>query len=109
MEIDLDKTWKAVLSELELTVSRPIFQTAFSKTQLLSLENSVATIGIANPVVRNMIETRYYSLLKSVLDHHTKQNTSLIFTLVARHEVLTREQAGPLFSQDIQLHLYPMI
>jgi chromosomal replication initiator protein len=101
MDIDLEKTWKAVLSELELTVSRPIFQTAFSKTQLLSLENSVAIIGIGNPVVRNMIETRYYSLMKSVLDHHTKLNTSLVFTVVAKREVLTREQAGPLFSQDI--------
>src|SRR5258708_4014469 len=100
--MDHEKIWKAVLSELELTVSRPTFQSAFAKTQLLSLENSVATIGIANPVMRGMIETRYYSLIKSILDHHTKENTSLIFTVVHKKETLTNEEAGPLFTQQAQ-------
>jgi chromosomal replication initiator protein len=96
--MDTEKLWTTVLAELELTVSRAIFQTAFAKTKLLSLENSVATVGIVNPMMRTMIEGRYYSLIKSVLDHHTKENTSLVFLVITKQEVLTDEQAGPLFS-----------
>src|SRR5690349_2684310 len=95
-----DTLWKSVLAELELTITSAVFKTAFAQSRLLSLENSVATIGIANPMMRQMIETRYYSLVKSIVDHHTKENISLIFTILQKKDVMTAEDAGPLFSQD---------
>lgn len=97
--MDLTKTWKAVLAELELSVSKATFQTHFSQTNLLSLENSVATVGFPNPLMRGLVESRYYSLVKSVLDHHTKLNTSLVFVVMPKKQVLLDKDAGPLFSQ----------
>ncbi len=96
--MDLDKTWKQTLAELELSVSKATFQTHFSQTKLLSLSEGVATIGFTSPLIRTMVETRYYSLLKSILDNHTKSNVSLVFTIIPRKEVLTPQDAGPLFS-----------
>jgi chromosomal replication initiator protein len=52
--------------------------------------------------MRTLVETRYYSLLKSVLDHHTKNNTSLVFVVVPKKEALTANETGPLFSQVAQ-------
>ncbi|MBI5614074.1 chromosomal replication initiator protein DnaA [Candidatus Gottesmanbacteria bacterium] len=100
--MDLNKTWKAVLAELELSVSKATFQTHFGQTSLISLENGVATIGFPNPLMRGLVENRYYSLVKSVLDHNTKQNTSLVFIVMPKKQVLLDRDAGPLFSQENQ-------
>jgi chromosomal replication initiator protein len=95
-----DTLWKTVLAELELTITPTVFKTLFAKSKLLSLQNNVASIGIANPMMRQMIETKYYSLIKSIVDHHTKENISLIFTILPKKETLEEEAAGPLFAQQ---------
>ncbi len=100
---DLQKLWKSVLAEIELSVSKATYQTQFAHTALVSLVGGVATIGFTTPLMRSMAENRYYSLVKSILDHHTKQNTSLIFTVVPKNETLDPTKAGPLFTQgDLQ-------
>ncbi len=100
--MDLQKIWKSVLAELELSVTRTIYQTHFAKTELLSVKNSVATIGVIHPLMRTLIETRYYSLIKSILDHHTKSDTSLLFVVVPKKETVATKDIGPLFSDQIE-------
>ena len=82
--MDLEKLWKPVLAELELSVSKTIYQTCFAQTRLISLVNDVASVGVASPLMRTLIETRYYSLVKSVVDHHARANTSLVFIVSAK-------------------------
>ena len=95
--MDTNKLWRSALAELELSVSKATYQTHFAHSQLLSFVDNVATIGFANPLMRSLVEARYYSLVKSVLDHHTGQNTSLVFTVAPRKGVLAEKEAGPLF------------
>jgi len=92
--------WKAVLAELELSVSKATYQTHFARSELLALKDGVATVGLNNPLVRTMVETRYYSLVKSVLDHHTNANISIVFVVTTKKRVLSDKEAGPLFSQS---------
>jgi chromosomal replication initiator protein len=96
--MEIEKLWKSVLSELELSVSKATYQTHFAHSSLISLIDNVATIGFSNPLMRTLVETRYYSLVKSILDHHTNQNTSLIFIVIPRKETLSQKDAGPLFA-----------
>lgn len=96
-----EELWKSVLVEIELSVSRGTFQTHFSHTSLVSLDNNVATIGCPSGLMRGMVESRYYSLLKSILDRHTKSNNSLVFTVVPKKETLSNKDAGPLFHQGV--------
>lgn len=96
--MDLEKLWKSVLAEVELSVSKATFQTQFSHTQLISFASGVATVATPNHLIRGLIETRYYSLLKSILDRHTKGNTSLVFEVTPRRETLAEKDAGPLFA-----------
>lgn len=91
--------WKAVLSELEVVISKPVFRTFFASTSLLTLENSVATIGCNNAVTIQMMETRYYALIKSTLDKHISQNTSLLFKVTSTNDGLQESTPGPLFAQ----------
>ncbi len=101
--MDTEKLWKSVLAELELSVSKATYQTHFAHSQLVSLADGVATIGFANPLMRTLVETRYYSLVKSVLDHHTKQNISLIFAIAAQKDTLSPRDVGPLFTQNEEI------
>ena len=96
--MDKEKLWKSVLAELELSVSKATFQTHFAHSILVSIADGVATIGFTNPLMRTLVETRYYSLVKSILDHHTNQNISLVFVVIPKKETLSQKDAGPLFA-----------
>lgn len=99
--MNLNDLWKNVLAEIELSVTKPTYQTHFRESRLMSLENNVATIGFPNALLRGLVETKYYSLIKSILDGLTKQNTSLVFSVSPKNQTLRAEDVGPLFSQTM--------
>lgn len=90
--------WQQVQEELKISVSKTIYQTLFSNTFLIDRDNKVANIGCPSSYIQSLIESRYYSLLKDILDRQTKEDNSLIFTIkiVPRVE---KEEAGPLFEK----------
>lgn len=96
--MDLEKLWKSVQAELELSVSRTIYHTQFARTTLMSLVDNVATISVENGLLRTIIETRYYSLLKSILDHHTHKDISIVFIIAPPKKNLFEKDMGPLFA-----------
>lgn len=96
--MDTEKLWKTVLAEIELLVSKPVFQTQFSQSELVSLEKNVATIGFPNPLIKNLVELRQYSLIKSIIDRHLHTTTSLVFTVLQKKTTLSQKDTGPLFS-----------
>lgn len=87
-----------MLEEIKIPVSKAIFQTLFQNTLLVNFENNVATIGCPSSYIQGLIETRYYSLLKDILDRQTKSNNSLVFIVkpLARKSI----DAGPLFTEN---------
>jgi len=89
--------WQNVLEELKIAVSKATFQTLFQKTQFLSLEHDIATVGCPSPYIQDLIEKRYYSLLKDILDRQTKTNNSLIFVVKLLPSFAVN--SGPLFTQ----------
>jgi chromosomal replication initiator protein len=100
--MDTEKIWKSVLAELELSVSKATYQTHFAGSALVALADNVATIGFTNPLMRTLVESRYYSLVKSAIDRHTHENTSLVFTVIPKRETLSNKDAGPLFAPSYE-------
>jgi len=97
---DLKTIWKAVLSELEISVSKPVFKTLFSQTFLISLSEKTAQIAIPNPVVKQMIKTRYEQLLINALQKQTNSTLSLDFQIKDPPHP-KKNDLGPLFkTQD---------
>ncbi len=88
--------WKNILEELKLSVSKANYQTLFPSTLLVSLENNIATIGCPSGYIQNLIENRYYSLIKDILDRQTKANNSLVFVVKSVPSSLS--SVGPLFN-----------
>lgn len=96
--MDNIRLWKSVLAEIELSVSKATYQTHFAHSLLLSLDGDVASIGFPSPLMRTLAETRYYSLIKNILDHKTGATTSLVFSVLPKKEAAD-SVAGPLFAQ----------
>lgn len=94
--MDPAKVWGAVLSEIELKVSRPTFATFFSKTRLDCFKNGKAFILVGNPLVKEIIENRYYQLIQNLIEKHSHKKTGLVFKV----DTLPKTEAlpGPLFS-----------
>ena len=99
--MDLEKLWRSVLVEIELSISKPIFKTQFAQTTLVSLEHNIATVGCPNNLMRTLVESRYYSLIKTIVDQRTRANNSLLF-VVATKKALAAGEAGPLFNQALE-------
>lgn len=97
--MDNETLWKTVLAEIEVTVTRGTFNTFFATSRLLSLKDNIAVIGCSNQYFCDLIEKRYYSLIKDVFDKITKKNNQLTFVAFKKEKDLKTEDFGPLFSQ----------
>jgi chromosomal replication initiator protein len=96
--MDTQHLWQSVLSELQLQVSKAVYQTFLSQTNLISFEGTSAVIGCQKPMMVTMIEKRYSGLIKQVLDKQTGQNITLSFTANTNRKEKTMD--GPLFSSN---------
>lgn len=107
--MDLRTVWQKALTEIELQVSRPVFKTIFSQTTLVSLSENTAVIGCGNPLMIDLIETRYHSLVKSILESSSNlQLTTLTFVPQAQRRV-SESSDGPLLSHSPSLPTLPPI
>ncbi len=70
--------WKAVLGEMELSISRANFLTWFKDTHILSIDDGVVTVGVPNGFAKEWLENKYnIYLLKSLRKIHTEDIRSI--------------------------------
>lgn len=91
--------WNKVLTEIELDVSRANFLTLFKRTKLIALEDNVLTIAAPSAMIIDLLQRRFYDVIKKSTDKHTKKNTKLIFVPKTVVDVVKEgeEKHGPLF------------
>ncbi|MBI2029013.1 chromosomal replication initiator protein DnaA [Candidatus Gottesmanbacteria bacterium] len=92
-----DKIWLMVLSEIELAVSRPTFAAFFSKTKLVSIENNQAIVSVSNPLVKQILESRYIPTIRELIKKHSQIDTTV--KLVVSDDTIKIEPSGPLFNR----------
>lgn len=95
-----ESLWKTVQEELKIAISPAVYKTLFYNTSLASVEHNIATIGCPSSYIKDLIERRYYSLIKDILDRQTKENNSLLF-VVKIIAAPKQTEAGPLFSSVV--------
>ena len=91
------QAWEAVLSSLELQVSRPIFRTWLKDTVGLSLEDNRIVVGTPSAFVAEWLEKRMSSLIERALSQVMGQRTE------ARFQILT-EQPTPAHARPASAH-----
>lgn len=79
MQNEVDKIWTIVLSEIQTEISKATFLTLFRNTALLSLEETTATIAAPSIMVIDLLQKRFYQLIKKSLDKNTQKNINIIF------------------------------
>lgn len=98
MNEENNKLWKKVLGEIETEVSRANFLTLFKTTGLLSFENGVATIAASSTMIIDLIQKRFYAVLKKTVDKHTGADTKIVFVpKVINQNVDSKYTDAPLF------------
>jgi len=92
--------WKRVLGEIETEVSRANFLTLFKATALLSLEHGIALIAAPSTMIIDLLQKRFYAIIKKTVDKYTKIDTKIIFVpKIINKELRENIAIAPLFAQ----------
>lgn len=62
-----DGLWKAVLGEIELSVSRASFVTWFKNTRMVRYKDDVLVVGVPNVFIKNQLERKFNELIIDTL------------------------------------------
>lgn len=86
---ELHALWKAVLGELEVTVSGANFKTWFANSILLKIERSTVNIGVTNTFTIDWIRNHFEPNLIAILNKHYKKSElkKLTFTILAQSRI----------------------
>lgn len=106
VSMDIDSIWKAVLTDLELSVSSVNFSTWIKPLVLKSLQDAgerrVATILCPAAYHQQMLETRYHGQVQLALERITESKIE-IATEVGKRQVESSRQEAPLFAEPSTL------
>jgi len=94
------KLWSKILGEIELEVSKANFLTLFKRTSLLSLDGDSLTIAAPSVMIIDLLQRRFYDVIKNSVDKHVGVNSKIIFVpkILAPEE--RAEKNGPLFDES---------
>ena len=62
--------WKNVLAEIERSIPAMYYKTFFDKTELVSVEDGVVTIGTHSPFSKTQLERKYHDIIKKALENN---------------------------------------
>src|SRR3990172_215499 len=105
--MDSSNLWQTVLADLQLQVSKVVFQTLISQTSLEVLNETEAIINCHNPMLINLIEKRYQTLIKETLKHYTQKDLNLTFRAL-RKKSNGDHIDGPLFRAKTAVYEMPV-
>jgi len=104
--LDMVRVWSAVLSELELVVSKANFETWIKNTRLVSYEPGLCTIGTNNGFTKGRLETKYLPLLEKAVSSYFKESTKVVCQIVA-FPVVDSLPSNGLFSPTLNGNGFP--
>lgn len=106
--MDIDRLWKNTQEELKIILAPAVFQTFVAKTQLVALQNHLATIACSNSYLVDINHKRYYQIFKNALDNQTKTNNTLKFILQEpiKSDSPESSNSSPLFTYAPSKNVY---
>ena len=67
--MDKEKTWQAILGELELSISKASFTTWFKNTYIIDIEKDCVLIAVPNGFTKRWLENKYASKILDALNN----------------------------------------
>jgi hypothetical protein len=84
------RIWQAALGELQLELTRATFETWLRNSRLVTCEDGVFVIGVANTYARDWLESRLRSVVERVLARLTGQPAQVRFVVEGQDVPLCR-------------------
>ncbi len=102
--LDLETIWRDVLENIKISVSPAIFQTWFSQTHLIRIEEQgerlLVSVGCNSPFVKSTIEDRYFGLIQDNLNKNLDKTCDVTFQIHQQDLKPIDATTAPLFRQD---------
>ncbi len=88
--------WQSVLGEIELSVSHGNFETWFKNTELLTYDDQIATIGVANIFAKSQFEKKFNDQIKAVLSKNGISVKTIRYEVKSANKkrIISRETTG---------------
>ncbi len=71
--------WEKVLGEIQTEISQANFLTLFRGTTLLSFDEGVVTVSAPSAMIIDLLQKRFYDMIKKTVDKHTGIDSKVIF------------------------------
>ena len=105
--MDLNRLWKNTQEEIKIILSPAVYQTYISKTELISLENNLATLACPNSYLVDFNKKRHYHFIKTALDNQTKTDNTINFIVKeSTPETTIQPPPSPLFEYTSQKNTF---
>ncbi len=90
-------TWRGVLSEIELSVSRATFVTWFKNTEVIHETSDLLTVAVPNIFSKQQFEVKFNPRIKEILAKNpdSPQNVEYIVKISSKKSVISRETSTP--------------
>lgn len=87
--------WQSVLGEIELSVSHGNFETWFKQTEILSYDDNLVTIGVANIFAKRQFEVKFDDQIKHILKKNGVSASAIRYEVkTTKRSVISRETTG---------------
>ncbi len=94
--------WENALVELELTISKPNFNTWFKDTHLMRVEDGTAFLGVPSQFARDWLSTKFHKdILRSLRD--LSENIRMVEYVISRSTKKTVEEVRPPAGAELPL------
>ncbi len=89
--IDNKKLWDGVLVEMELTLSKPNFNTWFKDTSIVKQEDGAVYLSVPNTFVQDLLGSKFHNLILKAL-RNISGNIQSLHYLISKEEMKERPQ-----------------
>ena len=82
METDIKKIWDSVLNEIEMTISKPNFNTWFKDTYILKFEDGIVYLSVPNNFVEEWLSNKFHNVILKSLRNISTSITGLQYIII---------------------------
>ena len=106
--MDRRQVWRAVLGELEISLSQATFETWFRRTALLRVDESTATfvLGVPSGFAKDWVDERYRSLIAQTLAKVVGYSVTLSVEVVSDADADGPERGASTISMQVARNLF---
>lgn len=96
--------WQSVLGEIELSVSHGNFETWFKQTELLSCDDGLVIVGVANIFAKRQFEVKFDDQIRNILKKNGILTNSIRYEVkTTKRSVISRETTGDSLISDSRI------